>query len=532
MARRALKGSERSPLADSRALGPADPAERLEVTVVVRCADRPGLQDRMQRLAKGERSVKHLSRAEFARRHGASRADLDTVREFAEAHGLAVVEEHAARRALVLAGTVVQFEDAFDVELERYSHPGGTYRGRTGPVRIPAELHGIIEAVLGLDNRPQARAHFRMRAAGTRSRARGGSRSRPARAGAKSFTPPQLAALYDFPEGDGRGECIALIELGGGYRPQDIETYFTRLGLTAPTVTAVAVDHGANQPTGDPSGPDGEVMLDIEVAGAIAPAAAIAVYFAPNTDAGFLDAVTTAIHDDVRKPSVISISWGGPESTWTQQALAAMDQAFQAAAAIGVTVCVAAGDSGSSDGAGDGGDHVDFPASSPHALACGGTSLQASATAIVKEVVWNDGDPANGASGGGVSTAFALPTWQQGLDATDSDGQRSPLGRRGVPDVAADADPQSGYEVLVDGTSAVIGGTSAVAPLWAALLARINALAGRSAGFVNPALYGKPSALRDITLGNNGGFAASPGWDACTGLGSPDGAELATVTGL
>jgi kumamolisin len=526
MASRPLKGSERSPLPDSHAQGPADPDERLEVTVVVRPADSQGLQARLQRLAQGDRSSGDLSRAEFAQRHGASRADLDAVREFAEAHGLAVVEEHAGRRAVVLAGTVVQFNDAFGVELQRYSHPGGTYRGRTGPVHVPAELDGLIEAVLGLDNRPQARPHFRMKAGNIRRRAR------PARAGAASFTPVQLAALYDFPQGDGQGECIALIELGGGYRPQDLEAYFAGLGLAAPAVTTVAVDHGANQPTGDPNGPDGEVMLDIEVAGAIAAAAAIAVYFAPNTDAGFLDAVTTAIHDDVRKPSVISISWGGPESSWTQQAMSAMDQAFQAAAALGVTVCVAAGDSGSTDGVTDGGNHVDFPASSAHALACGGTRLQASGTAIGKEVVWNDGNPASGAGGGGVSTFFALPTWQQGLDTTDAEGNRSPLAARGVPDVAGDADPQSGYQVLVDGTSAVFGGTSAVAPLWAGLIARINARAGRPAGFVNPALYGRPSALRDITQGNNGGFAASPGWDACTGLGSPNGVEVAAIAGL
>lgn len=526
MARRPLKGSERSPLPDSRALGPADPAERLEVTVVVRPADRTALKDRLQRLARGDRSAGHLSRPEFARRHGAGRADLDAVREFAEAHGLAVVQEHVGRRAVVLSGTVAQFNDAFGIELQHYSHPGGTYRGRTGPVHIPAELDGVIEAVLGLDNRPQARAHFRMKTPNTRRR------SRPARAAAASFTPVQLASLYDFPQGDGKGECIALIELGGGFKPQDIQNYFSGLGLAAPTVTAVSVDQGTNQPTGDPNGPDGEVMLDIEVAGAIAPAASIAVYFAPNTDAGFLDAVTTAIHDEARKPSVISISWGGPESTWTQQAMSAMDGAFQSAAAMGITVCVAAGDSGSTDGVTDGANHVDFPASSSYALACGGTSLQASGKAIAKEVVWNDGDPANGATGGGVSTFFALPAWQQGLDTTDAEGSQNPLANRGVPDIAADADPQTGYEVLVDGTSAVYGGTSAVAPLWAGLIARINALTGRAAGFVNAALYGQPSALRDVTQGNNGAFAASPGWDACTGLGSPDGAKVAAIAGI
>ncbi|MGH3157196.1 MAG: S53 family peptidase, partial [Streptosporangiaceae bacterium] len=187
---------------------------------------------------------------------------------------------------------------------------------------------------------------------------------------------------------------------------------------------------------------------------------------------------------------------------------------------------------GSTDGISDGNNHVDFPASSPHALACGGTTLRASATAILKETVWNDGNPASGATGGGVSAVFALPAWQQGLDTTDPEGNRSPLAKRGVPDVSADADPQTGYEVLVDGAPAVIGGTSAVAPLWAGLIARINALTGRAAGFVSPALYGRPSALRDITQGNNGGFAASPGWDACTGLGSPDGAKLAALPGL
>jgi kumamolisin len=526
MAKRPLKGSERNPLPNSRVLGPADPTERLEVTVVVRATDPQGLQARLQEIAKRRGSRNHLSRADYARRHGASRADLDAVREFAEAHGLAIVQEHAGRRTLVLAGTVAQFNDAFDVELHHCSHPGGTYRGRTGPVHVPAELSGLIEAVLGLDNRPQAEAHFRMKTS------HAGRRSRPARAGATSFTPVQLAAIYDFPKGDGAGECIALIELGGGYRPQDLQTYFSGLGVSLPTVTAVSVDQATNQPTGSPDGPDGEVMLDIEVAGAIAPAAAIAVYFAPNTDAGFLDAVTTAIHDEVRKPSVVSISWGGAESTWTQQAMTTMDQAFQAAAAMGITVCVAAGDSGSTDGVSDGSNHVDFPASSSYALACGGTSLQANGTTIVSEVVWNDGNPASGAGGGGVSTFFALPSWQQGLDTTDAEGTRSPLSMRGVPDVSGDADPQTGYNILVDGTTAVFGGTSAVAPLWAGLIARINATAGHSVGFMNAVLYGQPAALHDITQGNNGGFAASPGWDACTGLGSPDGAKVAAITGL
>jgi kumamolisin len=288
------------------------------------------------------------------------------------------------------------------------------------------------------------------------------------------------------------------------------------------------VDHGKNHPTGDPNGPDGEVMLDIEVVGAIAPGAHIAVYFAPNTDAGFLDAITTAVHDTNNRPSVISISWGGAESSWTQQSLTAFDSAFQAAAAMGITVCVASGDNGSSDGVNDGANHVDFPASSPYALACGGTNLQGSGTTITGESVWNNGAQ-GGASGGGISSVFPLPTWQDGLQVALTSGGNQALTMRGVPDVSGDADPESGYDVRIDGTDTVIGGTSAVAPLWAGLIARINAASRSSVGFINPILYASPSSLNDITSGNNGNFAAGSHWDACTGLGSPDGAKIATL---
>jgi kumamolisin len=304
------------------------------------------------------------------------------------------------------------------------------------------------------------------------------------------------------------------------------------LGIgAAPSVTVVSVDHGRNQPTGDPNGPDGEVMLDIEVVGAVAPAAKIAVYFAPNTDAGFLDAITTAVHDVTNQPSVISISWGGPESSWTQQSMTAFDSAFQAAATVGITVCVASGDNGSSDGVTDGADHVDFPASSSYALGCGGTSLQVSGTTITSETVWNDGAQ-GGASGGGVSSFFALPAWQDGLHTTMTLGATAPLTMRGVPDVCGDADPDTGYDVRIDGTDAVIGGTSAVAPLWAGLIARINAAKGSAVGYVNPTLYASPGALNDITQGNNGDFGASTGWDACTGIGSPNGAQVAALFGV
>jgi kumamolisin len=513
MPKQPLIGSERQPLPGARSVGRADPTERLEISVILRHRAADALKDRVAKLADGDRPD-HLKREEFAQEFGVEPRDIAAVRQFASRHGLAVVDEDPARRTMVLSGTVAQFNNAFGVDLKTFEHDGGSYRGRTGPIHLPDELNGVVVAVLGLDNRPQARPHFRARLANGNIRWHAGSPS--------SFTPLEIAALYSFPDGTAKGECIGIIELGGGYRIDDLKQYFLKLGrFTPPRITTVSVDHGRNNPTGDPNGPDGEVMLDIEVAGALAYMARIAVYFAPNTDAGFLDALTTAVHDTKNKPSVISISWGGPESSWTPQAMTAFDQALQAAAAMGITICVASGDNGSSDGIDDGADHVDFPASSPHCLACGGTSLQAYDGSITSEVVWNDGAD-RGATGGGTSRFFALPAWQKGLQLTKAHGGTEPLQMRGVPDVCAVADPQTGYQVRIDGVDTVIGGTSAVAPLWAALVARINSAKASPVGFINPRLYRNPGALQDVAVGNNGDFAATPEWDACTGLGSPN----------
>ena len=281
----------------------------------------------------------------------------------------------------------------------------------------------------------------------------------------------------------GHGECIALIELGGGFRTADLTAYFLSINVSEPTVEAVLVDNATNDP-GTANGPDGEVMLDIEIAGSIAPGATIAVYFAPNTDQGFLDAVTTAVHDTTRRPSVVSISWGGPESTWTAQAMTQMEAAFAAAAAMGVTVTVAAGDNGSTDGVTDGLQHVDFPASALHALACGGTSLLMSGISIESETVWNDGT-SGGAGGGGISDVFAVPAYQASAGVPPSVNPGGHAGR-GVPDVCGDADPDTGYTIRVDGQTIPIGGTSAVAPLWAGLVALLNEGLGHSVGFPQP----------------------------------------------
>jgi kumamolisin len=521
-----VAGSERAPLEGAREIGPANPNENVDVTIRLRsrAGKKPIVSADVFTKPVAQRAI--LSRKEFEQRHGADPDSIARVEAFAREHGLAVKEKSPERRTVVLSGTVAAMNEAFGVELKEYEHPNGRYRGRTGAVHIPAELQDVIDGVFGLDNRPQAKPHFRRR------RARAGARANDV---SLSYTPTQLATFYNFPTGvDGSGECVALIELGGGYNDADLSSYWNQLNLTkTPTVSAVSVGNGGNNPTGDPSGPDGEVMLDIEVAGAVAPGARIVVYFAENTDAGFLNAITTAVHDSTNNPSVVSISWGGPESSWTQQAMTTMDEAFQSAAAMGVTVCVAAGDDGSTDGVNDGLNHVDFPASSPNVLACGGTRLVASGNTITSETVWNELANNEGSTGGGVSDVFPLPTWQNNAGVPPSANPNQNVGR-GVPDVAGNADPTTGYVTFVDGQPDVIGGTSAVAPLWAGLIALINESIGKPAGFINPLLYQNASTaadFNDITSGNNGAYSAGPGWDACTGLGSAIGTQVAAALG-
>ncbi len=504
----AIPGSERTPAPGARKAGPAEPNEQIRVSVYVRPGRSTDPAAAVQELASqptGQR--RHLSRDEYAATYGADPNDLARVESFAKDHGLAVEQTDAARRVIVLSGTVAAMSAAFGVELARYQHTDGTYRGREGAITIPADLQGIITSVHGLDDRPAARPHVRV-AAAVAPRQDGGP-----------YSPVEVATAYDFPtDGDGTGECVAIIELGGGYTDSDLQTFFQNLGIPEPQIVAVGVDGGTNNPSPTDNA-DVEVALDIEVVGAVAPGARMALYFGPNTDQGFLDAITTAVHDTTNAPSVISISWGSAEVNWASQSLQAFDQAFQAAALMGVTVCCASGDNGSGDGVNDGAAHVDFPASSPNALACGGTQLSETGGTITSEVVWNEG---GGATGGGISDVFDLPSYQASAGVPTSANPGGRVGR-GVPDIAGDADPSTGYQIVVNGRSGTVGGTSAVAPLWAGLIARINSAVKAPAGLVNPLLYANPSAMHDITIGNNGAYQAAAGWDPCTGLGSPDG---------
>jgi len=515
-ARVVLPGSEKPPATDSTHVKATPPKSTMTVSVIVKRKSPLKTKNRNGRASEPLR----VSRAEYKRHHNADPDAIKQVKAFAKEFHLKVESDplQASRRTVQLTGTATDIQKAFGVTLSQKIIDGKEYRVREGGIHLPASLTGAVVAVLGLDNRPQAQPHFRVHK--PRAAATGAAPS--------SYTPPQVAQAYQWPaNASGAGQTIGIIELGGGYRTKDLSTYFKSLGLAAPKITAVSVDKGKNKPsTGN--GPDGEVMLDIEVAASVAPGAKIAVYFTPNTDQGFIDAITTAVHDTTNKPSVISISWGGPESAWTQQAALALDAACQSAAALGITITVAAGDNGSTDGGT--GNNVDFPSSSPHVLSCGGTKLNAQASTIVSEVVWNELANNEGATGGGVSNIFALPPWQDNSNVPKPSGS---TGGRGVPDVTGDADPTTGYAIRVDGEDSVIGGTSAVAPLWAGLIAVANQQLGTTVGFLQPTIYAAKaaSAFNDITEGNNGAFSAGPGWDACSGLGSPIATKLIALLG-
>ncbi|HEV2936161.1 MAG TPA: S53 family peptidase [Streptosporangiaceae bacterium] len=526
-----LAGSDRKSLPDATAAGPLDTSERAAITVLVR--------RRAELPAEIVAGPTVLTSDQLAEGYGADPADVDLVRRELGSRGLEVTAVHAATRRIKVAGTLGDLAGAFGTTLALVRSPDHagrqvTHRYREGPLYVPAALAGVVTAVLGLDTRPTAVPHFR-----TRGAAGSGAAASPG----TSYPPNQVAQIYNFPAGTtGAGQTVAVIELGGGFTTSDLDAYFGSLGIATPSVSAASVDGAANNPA-DTSGANVEVSLDIDVIGAVAPGAAQVVYFGPNNgDQGFVDAISDAAQA-TPAPIAISISWGQSEDSWTAQGLSAMNQAMSDAAALGITVCAAAGDNGSTDGVTDGQQHADFPASSPYALGCGGTKLLAdpSTGAVSSEVVWNELASNEGAGGGGVSDQFAVPAWQAsaGVPAraggtSSGGGSGSGAGGRGVPDVAGNADPTTGYNIYSGGQAQVVGGTSAVAPLWSALVARLAQATGKRFGLLQPLLYAgvTPGAdvpgLRDITSGNNGAYSAGPGWDACTGLGVPDGTALLT----
>jgi kumamolisin len=497
-----ITGSERT-APQANALGPADPDEIVVVSLYLKRAQlaEPG-------------SLPVIGRAALRlRREQSMAAPAKLVEAFAQAHSLAVIEFDPARRLSRLSGRLADLESAFGTKLQLFQHPTGPFRGRSGSLSAPAEVGDAVDAVLGLDQRPIATPKV-MRL--------------PAQQAEEAHLPNAVAKLSGFPAppGAGKGECIAIIELGGGVSDSDTTRAFAAMNLSPPEVVAVSVGTGSNQPGKDPDA-DGEVALDVQVAGGAAPGAKIAVYFAANTDQGFVDAITQAVHDTANAPSVMSISWGSGEDAWTAQAITAMTSAFQDAAEAGVSVFAASGDGLATDGESDGKAHVDFPASSPWVVGCGGTRLEVSGASLTGETVWNSN---GGGTGGGISALFAPPAYQSTVQLPPSANPGAAPGR-GVPDVASDADPNSGYQIVVGGQTQAIGGTSAAAPLWAGLFALVNEAAGKPVGQPHATLYANPSAFNDVVSGNNKsngiGYTAGPGWDACTGLGTPRGAAVA-----
>ncbi len=541
---RPIEGSERRPAPGARRVAAENPAAKLSVTIRVRRrTDAPALPVHHH----ADTPTGHVSREEFTERYGASKSDIDLVVSFARANGLEVEETSASKRTVKISGTVEQMNHAFAVDLGRYESPTETYRGREGAVKMPEDVSQVVEGVFGLDNRRMARR------AGTRvaprpsrpfapGSARVGSTTTPAEFGpalnVTTLTPPQVASLYDYPLTPGAaGQTIGLIEFGGGFAQSDLNQFFTGLGggQTPPTPVVVGIDGVTNSPGVDVN-EDGEVTLDICVASSVAANAGVAVYFAPWTEQGWVDVITSSVHDATNNPSVVSISWGWPEFegidgfTWTQQAINAVNQTFQDAAALGVTVFAASGDNGSDCGQGDGVAHVLYPASDPFVSACGGTRVSDVSGASFVETTWAQ---SFGTTGGGVSDFFTLPTYQigAGVPLSANDGHQG----RGIPDIAGNADPASGYNLVVDGSSFPgVGGTSATAPLYAALVALCNAKLGRNVGFLNPLLYAlnNTGVIRDIAdhasnaTGGAPGYTAGPGWDGATGLGVVDGQGL------
>ncbi len=492
-------------------------ADTIEVTLRIR--RKKSIEEALKEL---EATGKTFTRQEYIDEFTLDESDVNKVTLFASENELSVFHISYARRSVILRGTAKNFMKAFGVKLNYYTSKDGiTFRGRSGAILIPKELAGIVQGVFGLDDRPQASKHIRT----VKKKAKNASKLR-------AFNPDELCKIYNFPAGDGHGQTIGILQFGGGHVLKDLRHYFKTRKINPPQVKSVSVGSGHNNPY---TSADDEEMMDIEIAQCAAPKAQIVLYYAPNTSKGWIDAITQAIHDKENKPSVISISWGMAEKNWSTQLKTSFNEACKAAALLGVTICAASGDNGADDDEDDEKAHVDFPSSCPYILCCGGTRLLVDKkNNIVEETVWNVDD--DSATGGGISDFFPLPAYQKNIPVPLSQN-KSRFNGRGMPDVSAVADPYTGYRFYLHSRFRTTGGTSAVSPLMAGLVARINQIKKKKTGigFIHPKIYNTPQVFRDITNGNNinrkskKGFSATTGWDACTGLGVPDGKKLAGI---
>lgn len=494
---------------------PLPPDEPLQLTLYLKhpaaVRRRPGSAADLAELTR------RVSRDELAAERARLLAGpIEVIRRFAAQAGMQVLDVDPARRRVALKATPAAAERAFSTKLRRVEHAGRHYHCPRRAGRVPPALAEIVDAVLGLDARPRLR---RLR-----------SMAGPA---ANGLYPSAIARLYGIEAPRrGAGQSLAIVEPAGGYARTDLEQACRAMGLPVPRVVDVAVGHGRNAFGADPLA-DREVSLDVQVAAAVAPEAHLAVYFTESTESGLADGLAEAVHDKTHRPDVIVITWGEPEVFWPPAARKAMDGALADAVRLGVTVLAASGDDLATERMNDGRAHVDYPASSPYVLGCGGTAvtLDATGASIASEVVWNEAG-ARG-TGGGISDLYAVPAYQRSVTlpaSANNDGRRG----RGVPDVAAAAAETNGYRIVLHDSEVVASGTSAVAPLWGAFIALINAERGHPLGLVNSTLYRDPRLFRPVTSGNNVAFGTTigyragpePGWNACTGLGAPQGAAI------
>jgi kumamolisin len=497
-----LAGSERPRKAGSERIRDVDPDQRIEVTVTL-APD----ADAGQRVA-----------------------------EVLQGHGLRIDEAATSplTRSLRASGTAAQMEAVFKPGLGIYRGDEGEFRGRERNLQIPAELDGLITGVFGLDQRRVARRRHGATTALT-----------------QPVSPAQIATHYNFPPGNGAGQTVAIAEFGGGYFATDLEAFCAKQGTPVPTVTAVSVNgtqlltlaqiqqlpQRQQQQELDDSV---EVNMDVQIVAGLVPGAEQIVYFTSFDEQGWVDVINQVIDGQPVKAVALSVSWGLAEDDpdWSRAGLQAIDERLQIAAGLGITVCAAAGDDGSADQEDDGRAHVDFPASSPHVLAVGGTMLDGDVDVVWWESPGERTSSGGGATGGGVSTVFPRPSWQDVSIASINPGS---IAGRVVPDIAALAGPPL-YDLIFTGQDQPNGGTSAATPLWASLIALLASASPQTwkAQFLSPLLYadgprGKTvgaAGCTDVTSGDNTsstlgkGYSAGPGFDAVSGWGVPDGVAL------
>jgi len=530
IARTVLVGSSIPQPEPSAVISSIDTNRLIEINVILVRPIYQGLtlQDYADAVIAGTKPV--LDHAQFESAFGISQSDLDAVAEFAVAYGLSEKWRSASAGYIKLQGTVNCANSAFGITLETVNTGSRTYRSYQGEISVHSDIAHKILHVMGLDTYMTIVKH---------SRRYDPSISSQITAATVNLSPTQVAGAYKFPSGSGSGCHVGIVEVDGGYTQSDVNNSFALFGVTPPTIVDISVNGGANY--GATGSASSETMLDIVCCGGVAPAATLYMYFGPTYATladgltAIYDTVNAAVSDTINDPSVVSVSYGFGQSYWDAITglVAAFEATFQAGIVKGISICVASGDDGA-QGRSDAAPSVGYPGGSPYCICTGGTSLQISGTTIISETVWNQG---NGGTGGGITT-FALPSYQTGLGLTATPytigpGTPQALTYRGAPDLAANSDPATGYRFYVNGRLYQYGGTSAAAPLIAGLIAIINANLSTRIGFLNSKIYTNGSAFTDITVGDNcciglqdTGWAATAGWDACTGMGSPIGTSI------